>query len=87
MAMRVGEGCIACLACQDECPNGAITPGDICVIDWEQCTECTGVNESPQCASVCPVDCIGPDPLHPESREELPAKRARNEAAGRESRG
>lgn len=87
MAMRVGDGCIACFACQDECPNGAMTPGDVFVIDAEHCTECVGVNEAPQCASVCPVDCITPDPAHEETREELLAKRARNEAAGRADRG
>lgn len=84
MAMLIGEGCIACFACHEDCPNGAITPGDIFVIDWERCTECAGTHESPQCASVCPVDCIGPDPLHHDTRDELLAKKQRNEVLRRE---
>ncbi len=58
MALKITEECINCGACEPECPNSAITQGDdIYVIDTAKCTECQGVNDSPACAGVCPVDC------------------------------
>ncbi|MBN3583511.1 4Fe-4S dicluster domain-containing protein [Algoriphagus aestuarii] len=42
----------------------------------DKCTECNGFHEEPQCAAVCPVDCCVDDPDHPESEEELLAKKA-----------
>jgi len=51
MAYIITEECIACGACEPECPTEAITPGDdIYVIDPEKCTDCGN------CAEVCPVD-------------------------------
>jgi len=44
------------------------------VIDPARCTECVGHFDEPQCVVVCPVECIDPDPAHPESREALLAK-------------
>ena len=41
----------------------------------EKCTECVEFNESPSCASVCPVDCCIPDPAQEESTEELLKKK------------
>jgi ferredoxin len=41
----------------------------------DKCTECAGFHETPQCASVCPVDCCIPDTEHAESKEELMAKK------------
>jgi ferredoxin len=41
-----------------------------------KCTECNGFHEEPQCAAVCPVDCCVDDPDHPETEEELLAKKA-----------
>jgi len=79
MAMKIVEGCIECAACEDECPNQAISAGDaLFVIDAEKCTECVGAYDEPQCKRACPVDdCIVVDPMHVESREELTAKYAR----------
>ncbi|MEN3026988.1 MAG: 4Fe-4S dicluster domain-containing protein [Chlorobiota bacterium] len=42
----------------------------------DKCTECVGFYDEPQCAAVCPVDCCLPDPLAPETREQLEAKKA-----------
>jgi len=58
MAMKILDDCIACGACQAECPTDSITEGDIYVINANTCVECEGHYDSPQCASVCPVDCI-----------------------------
>ena len=75
MAYMITDECIACGACEMECPNEAITEGDeIYVIDPDRCTECIPVHEESQCASVCPVDACLPDPDHEESRDELEAK-------------
>ena len=40
-----------------------------------KCTECQGFHESPQCASVCPVDCCVSDEAFAETVEELLAKK------------
>lgn len=42
----------------------------------DKCTECNGFHEEPQCAAVCPVDCCVDDPDHPETEDELLAKKA-----------
>ncbi|NPV84982.1 MAG: YfhL family 4Fe-4S dicluster ferredoxin [Anaerolineae bacterium] len=59
MAMKIGEDCISCGACEPECPVQAISAGDsIYIIDPNVCVECVGYHDAPQCAAVCPVDCI-----------------------------
>lgn len=59
MAMKILDTCIACGACVPECPVNAIAEGDpIYTIDPDKCVECQGYFDSPQCVSVCPVDCI-----------------------------
>ncbi|HSC29912.1 MAG TPA: YfhL family 4Fe-4S dicluster ferredoxin [Vicinamibacterales bacterium] len=67
MAMMINDECISCSACEPECPNTAISPGDtIFVIDPGLCTECAGAFDSPQCVTVCPVEgCVVKDPSHP----------------------
>ncbi|RPA31088.1 ferredoxin [Shewanella frigidimarina] len=35
------------------------------------CTECVDHYDKPTCASVCPIDCIDPDPKHVESHDAL----------------
>jgi ferredoxin len=51
MAYKITEECIACGACQPECPVDAISEGDdIYVIDPDACIDCGA------CADVCPVD-------------------------------
>jgi ferredoxin len=59
MAMTIDETCIACGACEPECPSKAITEGeDVFVIDQNLCVECQGFFDAPKCVEVCPVDCI-----------------------------
>jgi ferredoxin len=59
MAMKILDDCISCGACEPECPVEAISEGDVIyVIDPDACVECVGHNDSPQCVSVCPVECI-----------------------------
>lgn len=59
MALTIDETCIACGACEPECPTKSISEaGDIFVIDAATCVECVGHYDSPKCVEVCPVDCI-----------------------------
>jgi len=55
MAYKINEDCIACGACESECPTAAITEGDIFVIDPEKCIDCGA------CSAVCPVDAPKPE--------------------------
>ena len=52
MACVIGNDCIACGTCIDECPVGAISEGEIYKIDADACTECG------TCADVCPSEAI-----------------------------
>lgn len=75
MALLINDDCTACDACVPVCPNTAISAANpIYVIDPNKCTECVGAHEEPQCVSVCPADCIVPNPAVVESREQLQAK-------------
>lgn len=75
MALMITDECINCDVCEPECPNDAISMGQlIYVIDPDRCTECVGHFEKSQCLEVCPVDCIPLDPNHKETRDELLAK-------------
>ena len=77
MALLIDDSCINCDMCEPECPNHAITMGDeIYQIDPDLCTECVGHYDKPTCVSVCPIDCIDPDPEHVESNDELLVKYA-----------
>jgi len=59
MAMKITDDCIACGACEVECPVSAISEGDeIFEIDPEKCVECVGYHDSPQCVEVCPSDAV-----------------------------
>ena len=59
MALTISEDCINCGACEAECPVQAIAAGDDKhEIDPAKCVECKGYYDEPQCASVCPVECI-----------------------------
>jgi ferredoxin len=61
MAFMITEECIACAACEPECPVSAISEGEeIFIIDQEACVECEGYFDTQQCAEVCPVDCCVP---------------------------
>jgi len=52
MAYKISDECIACGSCMDVCPVGAISEGDIYVIDPAKCTDCG------TCADECPVEAI-----------------------------
>jgi NAD-dependent dihydropyrimidine dehydrogenase PreA subunit len=55
MAYKITDDCIACGTCLSECPTGAISEGDIYVIDADLCIDC-GV-----CADACPTEAIIPE--------------------------
>ncbi|RLV59613.1 YfhL family 4Fe-4S dicluster ferredoxin [Parashewanella curva] len=75
MALLINDKCINCDMCEPECPNEAITFGEeIYEIDPDLCTECVGHYDKPTCISVCPIDCIDPDPNREESQDELLVK-------------
>jgi ferredoxin len=72
MATHITDDCINCGACEQECPNDAITEGEeIYVIDPDLCTECVGFFEREACQAVCPVECCLPNPDREESEETL----------------
>jgi ferredoxin len=77
MSFKITDDCIACGACEPECPNDAISEGTIYVIDPDRCTECVGFYDEAQCAAVCPTDAPVADPERPESHDELLAKKNR----------
>ena len=55
MSHKITEECIACGACQPECPEKAITDGaDRSVIDPALCSDCG------TCAEICPVGACVP---------------------------
>ena len=50
MAYKIGDDCIACGACADECPVSCIKEGDgKYEINADECIECGS------CAGTCPV--------------------------------
>jgi len=66
MAYKITDECVACGACESECPNNAISEGDEkYVIDPAKCTECVGYFDEPQCYAVCPTEAPVADPDHP----------------------
>lgn len=78
MSLKINDLCVNCDVCEPACPNAAISMGEsIYVIDPARCTECVGHFDEPQCVVVCPVECIDPDPEHPESEAQLLDKLAR----------
>tara|TARA_B110000211_G_scaffold234988_1_gene308125 strand:- start:24703 stop:24948 length:246 start_codon:yes stop_codon:yes gene_type:complete len=75
LALLIENSCINCDMCDPECPNEAISMGDdVYEIDVEKCTECVGHYDKPTCVSVCPIDCIKPDPNKVEDEDTLLAK-------------
>ena len=55
MAYKITDSCVACGTCIDECPVGAISEGNIYVIDADSCVGCG------TCAGVCPNEAIVED--------------------------
>ena len=77
MSLKINELCVNCDVCEPVCPNKAISAGsEYYEIAPDLCTECVGHHDEPQCVVVCPVECIDPDPAHPETNEQLLAKLA-----------
>ncbi len=59
MALKINNHCVNCWACVDVCPTESISHvrnHRHFIIDPRTCTECTGVYEDPQCASICPIE-------------------------------
>lgn len=53
MPRLITDECVACGACEAECPEEAITEGDpMYIIDAEKCTDCG------DCQEVCPNEAI-----------------------------
>jgi len=72
MSLLITDDCINCDVCEPECPNEAISQGELIYeINPNQCTECVGHFDAPQCVQVCPVACILIDSSRPESPEQL----------------
>ena len=82
MALWITDECINCDVCEPECPNEAISLGQLIYeIDPHKCTECVGHFDEPQCVQVCPVSCIPVNPAHVETPEQLLAKYRRLQAS------
>lgn len=99
MAVKITEECIACNACEAECPNIAIysagTPwilggeehpalsDDYTYVVPDKCTECVGFHDEPQCIPACPTEAIIMDPDRQETKEQLMAKKEHLDQVGR----
>lgn len=74
MSLMITKDCISCEACLEECSESAIYADEpTFMIDPDRCSECISDAE-PACVSVCPVECIVPDPDNVETPEELKFK-------------
>ncbi len=72
MTLLITDDCINCDVCEPECPNEAISQGELIYeINPNKCTECVGHFDAAQCVQVCPVACIVIDLKHPETKEQL----------------
>lgn len=57
MSYKITDECIACGACESECPVNAISEGDpIYSINTDTCVECEGHYDSAHCVEICPVE-------------------------------
>jgi len=46
------DSCVACGACEDVCPEEAITVDEVAVVKVEKCSGCGS------CVDACPEECI-----------------------------
>lgn len=99
MAVMITEECIACNACEAECPNTAIYSAgisynfagedfpaiseDYTYVVPEKCTECVGFYDEPQCIAACPTEAIIQDPNRVETKDALMAKKEHLDQVGR----
>jgi len=66
MAVIIGDTCINCAACIDECPVEAIVDEDdnptgeeLYYVYPDKCVECVDHHDEPACATACPTEgCI-----------------------------
>ncbi|BGI51057.1 MAG: 4Fe-4S dicluster ferredoxin YfhL [Arsenophonus endosymbiont of Ceratovacuna japonica] len=57
MSLLINDNCINCDMCKPECPNDAISIGEIHYqINQNLCTECIGHYNKPRCQLVCPIN-------------------------------
>ena len=57
MAVSIVDSCVNCFACMIVCPNEAIYESKPhFMVDSRKCTECEGDYDTPQCATICPVE-------------------------------
>jgi ferredoxin len=83
MALWITDACINCDVCEPECPNQAISMGELIYeIDPQRCTECVGHFDEPQCVQLCPVACIPVNPGYVETAQQLLEKYRRLQPAG-----
>ncbi|MGD8780482.1 MAG: 4Fe-4S dicluster domain-containing protein [Ignavibacteria bacterium] len=99
MAVKITDECIACNACEAECPNTAIYSAgepwnldgeehdalsdDFTYVVPEKCTECVGFYDEPQCIPACPTEAIVMDEDHRETQDELLKKKEHLDEVGR----
>jgi ferredoxin len=75
MSLQITDECINCDVCEPVCPNQAISFDKTqYIIHPALCTECVGHFDTPQCQTVCPVECINLHPEHVETPTQLQEK-------------
>ena len=62
MAFVIGDACVACGACEAQCPVGAISMGDgKYEINPDECIDADKCISCGSCAGQCPVGAIAED--------------------------
>ncbi len=57
MSVSIVDRCVNCFACMMVCPNEAIYEAKPhFMVNPRKCTECEGDFDTPQCATICPVE-------------------------------
>ena len=57
MAMKINQDlCTACADCEPVCPTASIkVKKGMYSINKDECTECEGEYDKPQCVKICPI--------------------------------